>query len=531
MRIAREDTGAGGVCFDGGGGGGARAILCSWPTCRTATSSAASCSTRLAPPPPPTSLRPSPAFARPPAMPAPLGEQELVEAVGALAARNRPLSGWDSFLGAGVYHRFSPAIVRATISRPEVLHGVHAVPGRGRAGHAPGHLRVPDHRQRAHGSGRQRVADDGASAAAEAVLMARRLTGRERVVIRRACTPTTPAPSRPTSRLGTGSASLAACPSATTAPPTSPRSRRRSPANTRVLVVGYPNFFGLRGRPPARSPRRPTRRGRSSSRRRSEPFALAVLEPPGALGRRHRGGRGAAARACRRSSAAPAWASSRAGRCRYLQQVPGRLVGQTVDHEGAAAYAPHPATREQHIRREGPPATSAPTRADGAGRHRLHGADGRRRNEPHRRGQRAPGARARRAADRAARLRARLPNPALPLGVRAALPDVSARAGGGSASERNHRRPPAGGGRGRGDATSCWSAAPSSPHPTPSSVLWLQLESRRGCPPVDAHERAHRRRRRRAGAQRRRGAELRRRRGAGLRGPDGDRTTGHRGRQ
>jgi len=52
-------------------------------------------------------------------LPAPLGEQELVDAVSILAGRNRPLSSWDSFLGAGVYHRFSPAIVRATISRPE----------------------------------------------------------------------------------------------------------------------------------------------------------------------------------------------------------------------------------------------------------------------------------------------------------------------------------------------------------------------------------------------------------------------------
>src|SRR5438309_8553720 len=50
---------------------------------------------------------------------APLGEQQLVEELERLAARNRPLTRYDSFLGAGVYRRFSPAIVRATVSRPE----------------------------------------------------------------------------------------------------------------------------------------------------------------------------------------------------------------------------------------------------------------------------------------------------------------------------------------------------------------------------------------------------------------------------
>src|ERR1039458_10522284 len=36
-----------------------------------------------------------------------------------LAGRNRPLAQWDCFLGAGVYSRFIPAVVGATIGRPE----------------------------------------------------------------------------------------------------------------------------------------------------------------------------------------------------------------------------------------------------------------------------------------------------------------------------------------------------------------------------------------------------------------------------
>ena len=52
-------------------------------------------------------------------LPPPLAEQDLVAELERLAARNRSLSAYDSFLGAGVYRRFSPAIVRGTISRPE----------------------------------------------------------------------------------------------------------------------------------------------------------------------------------------------------------------------------------------------------------------------------------------------------------------------------------------------------------------------------------------------------------------------------
>src|SRR6202140_4769444 len=52
-------------------------------------------------------------------LPAPLAEQDLVAELERLAGRNRSLSQFDNFLGAGVYRRFSPAIVRASISRPE----------------------------------------------------------------------------------------------------------------------------------------------------------------------------------------------------------------------------------------------------------------------------------------------------------------------------------------------------------------------------------------------------------------------------
>jgi glycine dehydrogenase subunit 1 len=52
-------------------------------------------------------------------LPDAVGEQDLVSILERLATTNRSLTAYDSFLGAGVYRRFIPAIVRAAISRPE----------------------------------------------------------------------------------------------------------------------------------------------------------------------------------------------------------------------------------------------------------------------------------------------------------------------------------------------------------------------------------------------------------------------------
>jgi glycine dehydrogenase subunit 1 len=52
-------------------------------------------------------------------LPGPLAEQDLVAVLEHLARADRPLTAYDSFLGAGVYQRFIPAIVPAAVSRPE----------------------------------------------------------------------------------------------------------------------------------------------------------------------------------------------------------------------------------------------------------------------------------------------------------------------------------------------------------------------------------------------------------------------------
>ena len=136
-----------------------------------------------------------------------------------------------------------------------------------------------------------------------------------------------------------------------TAPPTWPRSRGSCSDDTACVVVGYPNFFGCVGdlrklADPAHE------KGALLVTATSEPFALALLEPPGALGADiavgegqplglppQYGGPGCGLFACR----------TRASSC---SKIPGRLCGETVDKNGQRGYVLTLATREQHIRRE-----------------------------------------------------------------------------------------------------------------------------------------------------------------------------------
>jgi glycine dehydrogenase subunit 1 len=193
---------------------------------------------------------------------------------------------------------------------------------------------------------------DGASAAGEAVLMARRLTGREHTVLSRGLHPDY----RGTIEtfvhgLGSGTRSLSYVDVAESGASDPAALLGAITEQTACVVVGYPNFFGcvadLRGLAEAAH-----KRGALLVTATEDPYALALLEPPGALGvdiavaegqplglPPQYGGPGVGLFACRNDR-------------KYLQQVPGRLVGETVDKHGTRGYVLTLATREQHIRRE-----------------------------------------------------------------------------------------------------------------------------------------------------------------------------------
>ncbi len=193
---------------------------------------------------------------------------------------------------------------------------------------------------------------DGASAAAEAVLMARRLTGREHTVVSDGVHPHyLETIETHVQGVGRGKASIervalsddgGADPAALAA---------KIGDETACVVVGYPNFVGSVG-----DMRKVIEvahaKGALVVSVTMEPFALALLESPGALGvdiavaegqplglPPQFGGPNVGLFACRNDR-------------KYLQQIPGRIVGETVDKHGTRGYVLTLATREQHIRRE-----------------------------------------------------------------------------------------------------------------------------------------------------------------------------------
>ena len=116
-----------------------------------------------------------------------------------------------------------------------------------------------------------------------------------------------------------------------------------------ALVVGYPNFLGcVEDLQAARAAA--DGGGALLVTTTAEPYALSVLEPPGALGADICVGEGQAL------AVPPQFGGPGVGLFgaseSFVRQMPGRLVGQTVDADGNAGYVLTLSTREQHIRRE-----------------------------------------------------------------------------------------------------------------------------------------------------------------------------------
>ncbi len=281
-----------------------------------------------------------PADARRPRLgiPAGLSELEVARQLESLASLNLPAGAAAFFLGGPVQRRYIPAAVPALALRGEFL-----------TAYTPYQPEVSQGTLQAIWEYQSLMADllamdvvnssmyDGSTAVAEAAFMAVRATGRKRVVVARdvyyqfratletyARGPDLEIVTVPTRDLA-ANASGAAC-----------------------LIVQHPDSFGalVDVRPIAEA----ARAAGALAVQVTEPHACALLEPPGALGVDIAAGEGQPLGIA--MSLGGPHLGIFAARESLVRQMPGRIVGQTVDANGTRGFVNTLQTREQHIRRE-----------------------------------------------------------------------------------------------------------------------------------------------------------------------------------
>jgi len=279
-------------------------------------------------------------------VPAALSEQELLRVLSAMAARNANTDTHDWFLGAGVYAHFLPTAVDALTSRAEFLTAYTPYQPEISQGTLQA---IFEWQTMICGLTGMEVANasmyDGASAAAEAALMAMRVTKRSRIVMAEGVNPEYRAVVR-TYLSGIG-AEIVEVGRAEDG-----RSQPIAPhidGDTACVLVQQPSFLGAI-EDLASAADAAHEHGTQFVAVVSEALSLALLEAPGALGADIVCGE-AQSFGVPMSVGGP-HVGFMATRQKLVRQLPGRIVGQTVDTEGRRGFVLTLATREQHIRRE-----------------------------------------------------------------------------------------------------------------------------------------------------------------------------------
>lgn len=282
---------------------------------------------------------------RPLDLPPGMGEIELSAHLRSLAGRNVPATALVSFAGAGCYDHHIPSVVDHVLRRPEFF-----------TAYTPYQPEVSQGTLQAIFEYQTGICEltgmdvsnasmyDGATALVEAAFMSARITKRHKVVVSGAIHPgwltvlntyaaagvIEPVIIEPVDGL-TPAESLSA-----------------AAADAAAIVVASPNFLG--------SIEDLSAAGAIAADAgamfvvATNPVLLGVMEPPGSLGAdivvgegqvlgnpMSLGGPGLGFFACTQ---------------KHVRQMPGRLVGRTVDVDGNDAFVLTLATREQHIRRE-----------------------------------------------------------------------------------------------------------------------------------------------------------------------------------
>ena len=270
-------------------------------------------------------------------IPPPLSEFELRREIEAMASENYTPGEYASFLGAGAYRHYIPAIVRQIAGRSEFM-----------TAYTPYQPEVAQGTLQAHFEFQTLVCQltgmdvanagmyDGSTALAEAALMAARITKRQRVAVLDSVSPfytdvlTTfgQAPGLVFDTIGAETDSLA--------------------DDTACLIVQQPGSLGY-----LVDLDRLSELAHSSGALLvvyADPMSMAMFRPPGDYDADIVVAEG------QTMGVAATYGGPYVGffacKQKYVRQMPGRIVGKTVDTENREGFVLTLQTREQHIRRE-----------------------------------------------------------------------------------------------------------------------------------------------------------------------------------
>jgi glycine dehydrogenase subunit 1 len=282
---------------------------------------------------------------RPVDLPPYQGELAVERAIAALAAKNLGTSRAPSFLGAGAYRHHVPAAVDHLIQRGEFL--TSYTPYQPEVSQGTLQYLFEFQTQVALITGME-VANasmyDGATATAEAVMMASRITRRGRAVLSGGLHP------HYRGVIETHSRFLKHAVAAAPADPAGTEDLAALiDADTACVVVQNPSVFGnLRDLAPLAAACQA--KGALLVVAVTEPVSLGAVQPPGAMGADIVAAEGQPIGNA--LSFGGPYVGLFATREKHVRQMPGRLAGQTVDAEGRRGWVLTLSTREQHIRRE-----------------------------------------------------------------------------------------------------------------------------------------------------------------------------------
>ena len=278
-------------------------------------------------------------------VPRQMAESEIIDYFKAAGAQNAV--GYASFLGAGCYRHYRPVIIDSLVQRGEFL-----------TSYTPYQAEITQGTLQAIFEFQTMICEltgmdvanasmyDGSTGAAEAVMMAARITGRHKSVVASSVHPeyrevmATYAQHQglPTTVVGydaeTGRVDMAALDAAIT-------------EETACVLVQSPNFFGVVEDIPAIAELAHAK-GALLVVSIAEAVSLGIVKPPVEAD--------IVSMEAQSFGVAISYGGPFCGviatKEKYLRQMPGRLAGQTTDADGNRGFVLTLSTREQHIRRE-----------------------------------------------------------------------------------------------------------------------------------------------------------------------------------